>query len=232
MTDYRRDLVNACVDLIPGVNREMQTKYVEALMELCDRADPDFVVDIGTNYGVSCLALASAMTLQGKSMDAVTTIDIHRGLWMRTLSKWDNWFANFGMDAKAITALEVDFKALLPKDIIPEGDQGMVFFDIHDHDDGSSVANSPIFIKDWLPLISKGIVAAHDMNPCDENWERPRHWGTVPSADVVECWTGQWFRGFGEVKTFIDLFNKYEVAPQVIEGTSLIWFEVEGGKPK
>ena len=231
MTDHRRDLVNACVDLIPGVNREMQTKYVEALMELCDRADPSCVIDVGSNYGVSCLAMASAMALQGKGMDAVTTIDIHRGLWMRTLSKWDNWFANFGVDTRAITAIESDFKELAAPDFV-KGERMMIFFDIHDHDDGSSVANSPIFVKDWLPLIDKGIVAAHDMNPCDKDWERPRHWGTVPSAAVVEGLNGQWYRGFGEVRTFIEYLNGHNVAPTSIPGTSLIWFEMEGGKPK
>ena len=101
MMTNRDDLINACVSVVPRTNRTIQTAYVRALMDLCDRIDPEYVVDIGTNLGSSCLALASAMCLQHKDISRVTTIDIHRGLWMTTMSITAKSFAGLGMN-KAI----------------------------------------------------------------------------------------------------------------------------------
>ena len=231
MTDHRRDLVNACADLTPGGNREIQTNYVRAIMDLCERAEPTYIIDIGTNLGASCLAMASGMAIQGKSMEAITTIDIHHGLWMRTQRRWDSWFMNFGVDTRAITALEVDFKALKAEDVIPESGRGMIFWDIHDLEDSTGKPNSPIFISQWLQRIT-GIVAVHDIIPCEEDWEWPDHWKAPPSFSKIQSIDGQWYRGFGEAETFIEYLNGHNVAPTAIPDTSLIWFEVEGGVPK
>lgn len=227
----RDDLVKACVDIIPGVNRSMQVTYVRALMDLCDKADPVKVVDIGTNYGVSCLALASALRTQHKSMNDIATIDIHRGMWLQTRDKMADRFDKMGVFMTRINAIEKDFKQVPAAEMIDRGHM-MIFFDIHDHEDKSGVANSLVFIRDWLPMINNAIVAVHDITPCEEDWERPAEWGIPPSFAKVQSINGQWFRGFGETKAFIEYLDDHNVGPFTIPDTSIIWFRMKDGVPQ
>lgn len=229
--NQRDKLTSLCLYLVPGANQNTQLAYIRALMSLVDQARPDYIIDIGTNLGSSCMAMASAFHLQGGDMRDVATIDIHHGLWKRSISMLGGQFMAEGIDMDRISCYEVDFKAIAPTGFVPTG-KGMVFTDVHDYDLGHNERSSTRFYYEWLSLVDEAIVAVHDVNPCDKNWKSPRHWPIAKGADVVKCWTGQWYRGPGEVTILMDYLNEHRVEPTSIPNTSIVWFRVENGVPK
>jgi hypothetical protein len=231
------NLINLCLSVEPGANPIIQANYIEAMIALAVAYDADSIVDIGTNSGTSCLSFVSAMKYMGKPTSWVATVDIHHGLWKKTVRGFNEKFQELGIDLEDIMEIEVDFKQLSGKSMIvlapasKPAIKTLFFYDIHDMEDGTGEANSPAFIEHWIPHMEDALVLIHDIVPCEEDWERPKEWGTPCSQSKAQHWEGQWFYGNGECGVFIDFLNRHLTPIQIVPGTSIVYFGVKDGEP-
>jgi hypothetical protein len=227
----REDLIELCLKVELGASQPYQANYVAALMDLCMRLNPDLVIEVGTYTGTSTLSLASALKLLGRPESLLTTIDISHSKWRESVPKHKAGFLAQGIDVERINAVRADFKSVDAADHIPAGGRVMLYYDIHDLEDRSGVANSPFLFKNWIPRIGEGIVAMHDVTPCPSDWERPKEWGVPCSFAKAEHWAGQWFWGNGETGVLIDWLNRHRAPINSIGQISMVWFRVKDGKP-
>lgn len=82
--DFCSRLVNDFIFYF-GNKRNLLTQSIEScktIIKECIAIEPDYVVEIGTNYGLSTLSLAYGLKILGKDESALTTTDIFHNLWL------------------------------------------------------------------------------------------------------------------------------------------------------
>lgn len=192
-----------------------------ALYNMCLSMNPDYVIDIGTNYGASTLSFAYALKVLNKSLSLLTTID-------RDLKHWRNETPEFqhgllkraGLDIKQIDVIESDFLALEPSKLLKKDSKCLLFYDIHDSDVESY---SDKFLLNWVPKLSNAIVAVHDCSCVKENFVLRIFEGYTMTKS--EHFSGKIFAGFEECRRFIEWANEIKKEIFSIPKTSIIYFE-------
>ena len=104
----------------------------KAIIKRCIDAEPDYVLEMGTNYGLSTLSLAYAMTVLGLPVSCITTTDIDHSLWTgKTPDIQRALLESAGIDPSEIRTLTRDFQLVDPSEMVSVG-KALVFYDIHD----------------------------------------------------------------------------------------------------
>ena len=130
-----------------------------AIVNACRDIKPDYVLDIGTNYGLSTLSLAYALKSMGKDLSVLTTTDIDHSHWLNeTPEIQKGLLLDSEIRIGEIRAVCDDFMNLNPQDMVRKGNV-LVFYDIHD---SPSVSMMERFIADWMPRFDGGRVMVHD----------------------------------------------------------------------
>jgi len=191
---------------------------------LCTMVDPEFVVDVGTAAGASCLTLA--YTLKGLGKDPakhLRTVCISQRRWHKEGVKYNAKLARqHGIDMNSIQTSELDFRDLAPPDEILNGAPTFLFYDIHDHDDGRLPASRHL-LDVWVPAISRGIVAVHDTytaKHAERRTAEARHFG----LGVVY--------GRSEIVPIVEYLNDRRGQLMEIPGAWILYFCVEDGEVK
>jgi hypothetical protein len=176
----------------------------KAIVKSCIDIEPDYVLELGTNYGLSTLSLAYALTILGKCLSALTTIDIDHGHWLNeTPDIQRGLLLNAGIDLKNIRVVSGDFNLLNPQWLLKEG-KVLVFYDIHDT---GSVSYMKKFIEEWIPLFDHGYVMVHDCYPLGRAYWIDRNNPDLPVSSAKH-FSGLSLEGYGECKVLIDWLNE------------------------
>jgi len=134
----------------------------KSILKICLDVESDYVLEIGTNYGLSTLSIAYALHLLGKDLSCFTTTDIDHSHWINeTPTIQTGLILNSELDIKRIKTVQEDFIKLSPQGLVKPG-KVLVFYDIHDT---VSVTYMEKFIQDWIPLFDQGCIMVHDCYP-------------------------------------------------------------------
>jgi len=193
-----------------------------AIIEACLDINPDYVLDIGTNYGLSTLSLAQALKLLGKDLSVLTTTDIDHSHWLNeTPEIQKGLLLNSEICTDEIHAVCSDFMDLDPGSMIRPG-KVLVFYDIHD---SPSVSMMGRFLEQWLPRFTEGYVMVHDFYLAHSGYWIDRD---VPECPVstAEHFSGHVFEGFKECRVLIEWMNSIDKHLRVLEGVSVIGFDL------
>lgn len=194
----------------------------KAIIKTCIDVEPDYVIEIGTNYGLSTLSLAYALKLLGKPLSALTTTDIAHHHWKKeTPVIQRGLLLNSEINISEIQTVCHDFKTLPPQPFIKPG-KVLVFYDIHDT---NTVSYMEEFIYGWIPLFDYGYVMVHDCYiPPSAYWidrDNP-----VYPVSTATHFSGITFEGYKECKTLIDWFNSKGRFISPLPNTSIIKFTI------
>jgi hypothetical protein len=194
----------------------------KAIIKACIEIEPDYVLEIGTNYGLSTLSLAYALKLLGKPLSVLTTTDIVHHHWTKeTPIVQRGLLLNSNININEIQTVRQDFKVLLPQDLIKPG-KVLVFYDIHDT---VTVSYMEEFIHKWIPLFDYGYVMVHDCYiPPSCHW-MDRNNPVYPVTSATH-FSGITFEGYKECKMLIDWFNATGRFIHPIPGTSILKFAI------
>jgi len=193
-----------------------------ALYDLCVSLNPDFVIDIGTNFGASTLSLSFALKTLGKPLSLLTTIDKSQRHWKEeTPEIQQELLEKEGLDLKQIKTIESDFISLDAAQFVRKDVKIFVFYDIHDN---NSETYSDKFLLNWVPLLGEAVVTVHDCSHVSESYVlRTDYKGYTMTK--LRHFSGKLFAGFGECKRFIEWANEKEKDVFNVPKTSLIYFK-------
>jgi len=194
----------------------------QALFEMCVDMDPDFIIDIGTNFGASTFSFAHALKTMGKPLSLLTTIDLSHGHWReRTPNIQHDLLKKENLDMRQIKTVESDFSLLDPSDFLKEG-KGVVFYDIHDNDQQTF---SDKLLQNWVPRLKEALVIVHDCSLVPESYVL-RTGYTNYTMTKLQHFSGKFFAGFGECAPIIQWLNDKKIDVSSVPLTSLIYFKV------
>jgi hypothetical protein len=194
----------------------------KAILKICLDVEPDYVLEIGTNYGLSTLSIAYALNLLGKDLSCLTTTDIDHHYWTEeTPTIQRGLLLNSEIDVRRIRTVREDFIKLSPQGLIKPG-KVLVFYDIHDT---ASVSYMEKFIAEWIPLFDHGYVLVHDCYPPLEAYWIPRDDPVYPVSSATH-FSGMKFEGYRECKIIIDHLNSTGRGVFAVPGTSIIKFSI------
>jgi len=194
----------------------------KAIVKACLHIEPDYVLEIGTNYGLSTLSLAYALKLLGKDLSALTTTDIELGHWLdETPGIQRALLLNAEIDLSHIQAVRGDFILMPPQRMVRPG-KVLVFYDIHDT---ATVSYMEKFIAEWIPLFDHGYVMVHDCYPPKSAYWIPRDDPVYP-VTKGRHFSGMEFEGYPECKVLVDWFNVTDRSIHAIPGTSIVQFAI------
>lgn len=195
----------------------------QAIVDSCLEINPDFVLDIGTNFGASTLSLAYGLKKLGKGMSELTTIDYNHAHWIKeTPLIQKNLLIEHGINIDDIHAVCSDFQKLDPQNFVKQG-KALIFYDIHDTINHSFMSD---FVDKWIPILMCGRVMAHDFSLVKKGYV------LSPATDpnypriMIEHFSGDVFAGFKECETLIQWTNKVKKPVFSIPGTSIIGFNL------
>ena len=193
----------------------------KAIIKTCIDIEPDYVVEIGTNYGLSTLSLAYALKFLGKEVSDLTTIDISHDHWKNeTPGIQQDVLGPNGININGIKTVTEDFIKLHPEPFMREG-KVLVFYDIHDTED---VSYAQKFLDEWIPLFDYGHVLFHDFNILGKNpWIRMDK--KLPLS-TAKHFSGLPFEGYKECKVVIDWMNETHRKVRKIPQTSIAGFQI------
>lgn len=194
-------------------------KSCTEIYELCKKATPDHVVEMGTNHGASTLSICLAMTELGKPLSNITTMDLSHQAWGEAAEIHKGVPEIAAMDLSQVKYITGDFKDLDPTPVKSAG-KVFVFYDIHDH----TFPLSQKFLDEWLPCIRDGVIAIHDMSEVPNDYILP----DVDTKRSKAAYKDRTYAGFAECETFINWAVKNNVEVTSFHGG--ISFEVVGGK--
>ena len=194
----------------------------QALFDLCVKLSPDFVIDIGTNYGASTLTLAYALKTIGKPLSLLTTIDKSHGHWNeQTLSIQNALLKKEGLDMSKIKTVESDFSSLDPTQFLRKDVKGFIFYDIHDN---NLYTFSDRFLLNWVPLLGESIVAIHDCSFVPESHILRENYNDYTMTKHTH-FSGKTYAGFNECEPIIKWANEKRCDIFDVPYTSIIYFK-------
>jgi hypothetical protein len=192
----------------------------KAIIKSCIDAEPDCVLEIGTNYGLSTLSLAYALKVLGKPMYEITTVDVDHSHWIKeTPEIQKGLLLNAGIAMPDVKTITGDFSKLDPKSCARPRKM-FAFYDIHDTVSQSYMA---IFLRDWLPRIESGIVMVHDFCLEGSDYWLDRDNPVYPTSRAVHA-SGRAYEGYAECKVLIDYLNSFGIDVEDYPGTMLVSF--------
>jgi len=195
----------------------------EFLYNACMDVNPDYIIDIGTNFGASTLSLAYALTRLGHNLETLTTIDYSHIHWETvTPVIQKNILEESGIDIKKIVSICKDFKAIDPLEIIKKDARYLIFFDIHDTLDFSF---SSLFLDSWIPLVPNSFICMHDFSAVPETFQLIQGIDKSSPRTKARHFSGQLFSGFKECETVIDWMNINKIMIESVPNTSIIHFK-------
>ena len=188
---------------------------IESCLDLCRfcvTEDPDYVIEVGTNYGASTLALALAHKVMGKPLSIMTTIDLEHEFWKeRTPSIQEEVVKKYDISIGDIRTITKDFTKVDPSEVISSG-KGFIFYDMHDHQGPWSQS----LLDKWYPLMSQGTIVVHDMTPVYDDF--PLEDDKVCPRSKAKHFNGQMFAGFNECARIINWLNAKKIDLGKISG--------------
>jgi len=195
-----------------------------SLYGLCTLVDPDFVLDVGTAAGASCLSLAYALKGLGKDPTSqLLTVCVHQGRWWgQGVASNEKLARDHGIAMRDIPTVDGDFRTVDPPQAVKDGAPTFLFYDIHDYDDGS-VPPSRHLLDVWVPAISRGIVAVHDAYT-------PKHADRHP-ANALHFGLGIVY-GRLEIVPIVEYLNARRGQLMEVPGAWILYFCVEDGEVK
>jgi hypothetical protein len=194
----------------------------KAIVKTCLHIEPDYVLEIGTNYGLSTLSLAYALKLLGKDLSALTTTDIELGHWLNeTPGIQRALLLNAEIDLSHIQAVRGDFILMPPQRMVRPG-KVLVFYDIHDT---ATVSYMEKFIAEWIPLFDHGYVMVHDCYLPKTAYWIDRNNPDLPVSSATH-FSGLSLEGYKECKVLVDWLNAGHRAIRALPGTSIVRFAI------
>ena len=202
-------------------DKDFTTQNVKSCMgiyEMCLAYNPDTVIEMGTNHGASTLSICLAMTKNGKSLSAITTMDLSHKAWSEAAEIHKDVPEIAAMDLSQVKYITGDFKDLEP---LKRDGRVLVFYDIHDH----TYPLSEKFLDEWLIEIKNGMILIHDMSIVADDYALPQ---VDTKRSKAKCNNGNTYAGFAECEVFIKFAN--DNGATVKSFHSGISFEVKDGK--
>jgi len=196
----------------------------EAIVESCLDVKPDYVLDIGTNFGASTLSLAYGLKTLGKSLSAMTTIDYSLKHWREeTPAVQKVLLEEHGIDPVMIPSVCADFQSLNPSNFVKSG-KALVFYDIHDTLKHSFMTD---FLNKWLPSFSEGSrIMVHDFSAVPKDFISPYKPDPKNPRSRLEHFSGVTFEGFMEVEILVRWLNERKKQSHGVADTSIMWFDL------
>jgi len=225
--EFLDELINNYSEFFKKVHE--QEKYpnqdiisCSSLYDSCVLLNPDYVIDIGTNYGASTLSFALALKTLGKPLSLLTTVDLSQRHWREeTPEIQQDFLKKSELNLEQINVIESNFLDLDPVQFLKKDAKIFVFYDIHDND---MVSFSDRFILNWIPLLGEAIVAVHDCSHVPESYVLRTNYKGYTMSKLTH-FSGDIFAGFGECKNFIEWANEKRKDISYIPKTSLIYFK-------
>jgi hypothetical protein len=203
--------------------------YVRALYGLCILADPHFIIEVGTERGVSTLTFAKAMRDLGRPLHRITTIDADHSMWKETRLVQQELLVQEYIEHSSINTLTMNFMDVEPVVCfdakVPHLSRHLLYYDIHDRPDLGH-CYSHIFLEQWVPRVRNGIVAIDNMHVSPE----PAKDYYSPS-DARDRFNRHWW-GFGECQVIVNWANCQGVYLAPIEDAGMAYFWVSEGVPQ
>jgi hypothetical protein len=196
------------------------------LIAKCIEINPDYVIDIGTNYGASTLSLAYALKKLGKDLSCLITIDKELSYWAKTISEVQNkLMGEYDINPCRINMITADFKDIDPLKIIKSDSKNLLFYDIHDVKD---VSFFDWFIKNWVPLLKGSIIGIHDASLVPKNFQYQPAEKEDPDYPHVLAhhYSGKTVSGYSECNVIIDWLNDIKKDFYSVKDTSIIFIEL------
>jgi len=191
--------------------KEFTNQTVESCMDIynvCKEVHPDSVIEIGTNYGASTLALSLSMKDMNKDLSNILTIDLHHTYWLRTRNVQELILKEEGLKIERVKFLSKNFNEIDPMDIVEGDKKVLIFYDIHDHDGPWSQK----LLDSWIPLIKNGAFMIHDISPVPDNFEfKIDKSDRRPRSKIKYLKTNKSYAGFAECGRIINWANKNEI---------------------
>ena len=196
----------------------------QSIVDACLETKPDYVLDIGTNFGASTLSLAFGLKSLGKSLSSLTVIDYSLKHWREeTQLVQKQLMAEHGINANAIREVCADFQTLNPKDFVMDG-KALVFYDIHDTLKHSFMTD---FIDRWIPLFSSGSrIMVHDFSAVPDDFVSPYKPDPKNPRSRLKHFSGVTFEGFMEVEILVRWLNKMVKQVHGVPDTSVMRFDL------
>jgi hypothetical protein len=195
-----------------------------SLITKCIEFNPDYVIDIGTNYGASTLSFAYALKKLGKDLSCLTTVDMEASYWKNTISRVQcDLMGEYDINPYRIKVVTSDFKVLDPKKIIPENSKIFLFYDIHDI---LSFSFFEKFIKDWAPLLKGAYIGIHDISLVPKDFQFIGEDDPDYPHINADHFSGKTVNGFIECKVIMDWLNSIGKDFYPVENTSVIYIEM------
>lgn len=196
----------------------------QSIVDACLEVKPDYVLDIGTNFGASTLSLAFGLKSLGRDLSVLTAIDYSLKHWQtETKVVQKELLEENGINVGAIREVCADFQTLNPKDFIKTG-KALVFYDIHDTLKHSFMTD---FIERWLPLFSSGSrIMVHDFSAVPKDFVSSYKPDPQNPRSMGEHFSGQTFEGFMEVEVLVGWLNKTGRQAHDVPDTSVMWFDL------
>lgn len=194
----------------------------KAIVKACLEIEPDYVLDIGTNYGLSTLSLAYAFTILGKDLSGITTTDVDHRHWLEeTPAIQRGLLLNSGIDVSKIARVHEDFIKLEPESMVRRG-KVLVFYDIHDT---STVSYMEKFLGKWIPAFDYGYVMVHDCYLPKSAYWIDRNNPVYPVSSATH-FSGISFEGYKECATLVEWLNTGKRSIYAVPGTSIVRFTI------
>jgi len=203
-------------------DKAFTTQNVRSCLDIynaCKEANPDHVVEMGTNHGASTLSICLAMNGLGKPLSNITTMDLSHVAWLEAPKIQGGIPEIAAMDLSLVKYVTGDFKNIDPLPVKSAG-KLFVFYDIHDH----TFPLSQKFLDEWLPYIRDGVIAIHDISEVPSNYVLPES-DTKRSKAVYK---DKMYAGFAECETFVNWAVANNVTLNSFHGG--ISFKVAEGK--
>jgi len=195
-----------------------------AILKACIEIEPDYVLDIGTNYGLPCLSLAYGLITLGKNLSVLTTSDIDLKHWLEeTPIVQQELLADCRMDVHRIHAVQEDFNRIDPNSFVQRG-KVLVFYDIHDTTT-PPISYMRTFLDTWMPLFDHGQMMIHDFFlPGIQHWMDPDD--PMYAITKARHISGLEFEGYPECKVLVDWLNQSERKLYPVPSTSVLKFVI------
>ena len=192
------------------------------LYDLCVETDPDFVLDIGTNFGASTLSLAYGLKSLNRKVNRLTTIDISHQHWNNTTPVIQKeLLLQHEINIEGIKTICNDFKSIDPKTVISDDSRYFVFYDIHDT---ATYSFSAKFFNEWVPLLQNPVLVFHDVSVTSDSYVVTQIDPNYPRV-TARHFSGQNYSGFKECSEIIKWANERKLEINAVPQTSIVWIK-------
>lgn len=177
---------------------------------LCLEKNPDYIIEIGTNYGASMFSLMMAMKSLNKNLSCITSIDLDHKKWLKSFDIQSDLINTYDLNLRAVKIITKDFNKVNPVPLLDGKKNVFIFYDMHDHKGPWSQRLLDI----WYPLLNTGTIAVHDITPVESNFEFEDDLNR--SKAVYK--NGQNYAGFNECARIINWANSNNIELQEFIG--------------